>query len=67
MGPDISEVADIKGKKFFSALAQTARTTGYGWVNYWWPKPGESESSLKSTYLIRIPDENAYIACGVYI
>ena len=67
VGPDISSVVDIKGKKFFSALAQTARTTGCGWVNYWWPKPGETAASLKSTYLIRIPNENAYIACGVYI
>jgi hypothetical protein len=67
VGPDISGMADIRGKKFFNDLALTALAKGSGWVNYWWSKPGETASSLKSTYLMKIPLEDAYIACGVYI
>ena len=67
VGPDLSQMEDIKGKKFFNDLIYTAVQQGDGWVNYWWPKPGEATSSLKSTYLAKVPDEDAYLACGIYI
>ncbi len=67
VGPDLSKMADIKGRTFFNDLVATALTQGSGWVNYWWPKPGDTESSLKSTYLVKVPYEDAYIGCGVYI
>jgi methyl-accepting chemotaxis protein len=65
-GPDISGMADIKGKTFFNDLIQVAESSGEGWVSYWWPKPGESASSLKSTYLMKVPGEAAYFGCGIY-
>jgi methyl-accepting chemotaxis protein len=67
VGPDISGLADIKGKTFFNDLIERALTKGSGWVNYWWPKPGDTVPSLKSTYVIKVPNEDAYIGCGVYI
>ncbi|MDR3567660.1 MAG: methyl-accepting chemotaxis protein [Syntrophobacteraceae bacterium] len=67
VGPDLAQLEDIRGKKFFNDLIDTAVKQGAGWVNYWWPKPGQTASSLKSTYLARVPGENAYIACGIYI
>jgi hypothetical protein len=67
VGPDLSNLTDIKGKTFFNDLVDTALTKGSGWINYWWPKPGETDSSLKSTYIIKVQNEDAYIGCGVYI
>ncbi|MGC8494352.1 MAG: methyl-accepting chemotaxis protein [Syntrophobacteraceae bacterium] len=67
VGPDLSQLEDIKGRKFFNDLMATALEQGAGWVNYWWPKPGEATSSLKSTYLEKVPGEDAYIACGIYV
>ena len=64
---DTAEKEDIKGKKFFHYLIAAALEQGSAWVTYWWPKPGETTSSLKSTYLAKIPGEDAYLACGIYI
>ena len=65
-GPDLSEMADIKGKTFFNDLIKVAESKGEGWVSYWWPKPGESALSLKSTYLMKVPGEAVYFGCGIY-
>jgi methyl-accepting chemotaxis protein len=66
VGPDLSHMADIKGKCFFVDLINMARSEGTGWVDYWWPRPGEEEPSLKSTYLMSVPGEQVYFACGIY-
>lgn len=66
VGPDLSQTPDIKGKRFFVELAELAAREGSGWVNYWWPKPGETKPSLKSTYFLRVPGEPVYFACGIY-
>jgi methyl-accepting chemotaxis protein len=66
VGPDLSNTADIKGKRFFVELAERAGREESGWVNYWWPKPGEEAPSLKSTYFMGVPGEPVYFACGIY-
>lgn len=67
VGSDVSSLLDIKGKDFNFQMAELAATKGSGWVNYWWPKPGATAPSLKSTYLSAIPGENAYAGCGVFL
>ncbi|MBN2332118.1 MAG: cache domain-containing protein [Deltaproteobacteria bacterium] len=66
VGPDLSSMADIKGKTFFNDLIEVAETKGAGWVSYWWPKPGEQKPSLKSTFVMKVPGEQAYLGCGIY-
>lgn len=66
VGPDLSNWPDKRGKLFFNDLVDVARSKGEGWVDYWWPKPGETTPSLKSTYVLKVPHENAYFACGIY-
>ena len=36
---------------------------GHGWVNYVWPRPGQTTPSPKSTYVVRVigPDGKRYI------
>jgi ABC-type transporter Mla subunit MlaD len=66
VGPDLGGLADIKGKLFFDEFFKVAQDKGSGWVSYWWPKPGEDDPSLKSTYLEKVPGQQAYMACGIY-
>jgi methyl-accepting chemotaxis protein len=66
VGPDLANWPDKRGKTFFNDLVAVAKTKGEGWVDYWWPKPGETAPSLKSTYVLRVPGEKVYFACGIY-
>jgi cytochrome c len=38
---------DKKGKAFHDEIMRTAQTKGSGWVDYWLPKPGQTEPSQK--------------------
>jgi len=42
---------DKKGKAFHDELMKVAQTKGAGWVDYWLPKPGQSEPSHKWSYV----------------
>jgi methyl-accepting chemotaxis protein len=66
VGPDLSELKDFRGNKFVVNLLEAAQNGG-GWVNYWWPRPGITTPSLKSTYVEKVPGEDACIACGIYL
>ncbi|MGC9195274.1 MAG: methyl-accepting chemotaxis protein [Syntrophobacteraceae bacterium] len=66
VGPDCAQIEDIRGRKIFQDFLHTA-INGGGWYSYWWPKPGETTPSLKSAFIQKIPGEDAYIACGIYV
>ena len=42
---------DAHGKMFHDELLKTAQTKGAGWVDYWFPKPGETQPSHKWSYV----------------
>ena len=42
---------DKKGKAFHDEIIKTAQTKGSGWVDYWLPKPGQTEPSQKWSYV----------------
>jgi cytochrome c len=42
---------DKKGKAFHDELIKVAKTKGSGWVDYWLPKPGQTEPSHKWSYV----------------
>jgi hypothetical protein len=66
VGPDLSQMKDSKGSFFFIKFKETAEKPGSGWVEYMWPKPGAKEDSLKKTFVMKVPDQKAYIAAGYY-
>lgn len=66
VGPDLTNLKDSKGSQFFIKFKEIAEKPGSGWVEYWWPKPGAKEPSLKKTFIMRVPGQNAYIAAGYY-
>lgn len=66
VGKDLSKFTDKKGTLLFVKFQDLANKKGDGWVEYWWPKPGEDKPSLKRTYILRVPGENLYIGAGYY-
>ena len=53
-GTNVHGQKDAKGKLFHDEIIKTAETMGSGWVNYMFPKPGQTEPSQKWTYVKRV-------------
>jgi cytochrome c len=66
VGPDLTNMKDSKGNQFVIKFKEIAETPGSGWVEYWWPKPGAKEDSLKKTYIMRVPGQKIYVGAGYY-
>jgi signal transduction histidine kinase len=68
-GRNLMDVRDTHGRYVNREMVDVVRTSGSGWVDYMWPKPGESESTLKSAYVsrARIGDRALVVGCGVYL
>ena len=52
-GKNLLDAKDTQGKPLIRDMIKVADTSGSGWVDYMWPKPGESVSTQKSTYVSR--------------
>ena len=59
---------DANGKKFHDVMIQTAATKGSGWVDYMFPKPGQTTPSHKWSYVKRVTLDGvpALIGAGFY-
>jgi cytochrome c len=58
---------DKKGKAFHDEIIKTAQTMGSGWVDYWLPKPGQTEPSQKWSYVKAVTAEGvALVGAGFY-
>jgi Cache domain len=53
-GTNVTGQKDKKGKLFHQEIIDTAEIKGSGWVDYWFPKPGQSAPSHKWTYVKRV-------------
>jgi len=69
-GEDVSELADYNGKSLGKMFIGTALSEGgEGWVDYHWPKPGETSPSTKSTFIKRasIGNQTYLVGSGFYV
>jgi len=68
-GRNIMDVKDTQGKELIREMLRTVETRGSGWVDYMWPKPGESVSTRKSAYVTRakMGDGWVLVGSGVYL
>lgn len=73
-GRNILDVKDTNGKQLIREMLEVAETSGSGWVDYMWPKPGEAVSTQKSAYVTRaaLGDEKSgshwvLVGAGVYL
>lgn len=68
-GRNILDVKDTQGKQPVREMLNIAESGGSGWVDYMWPKPGESVSTQKATYVskAKLGDQWVMVGCGVYL
>jgi signal transduction histidine kinase len=68
-GRNLLDLKDTQGKYLVRDMIRVAQTSGTGWVEYMWPKPGESVSTQKSTFvsIARLGDRPVLVAAGVYL
>ncbi|MBB4267121.1 cache domain-containing protein [Roseospira visakhapatnamensis] len=69
VGRPILQMEDEKGTMLFQDLCAAGEGAGGGWVEYWWPRPGEAKASRKisytqSTQVSFQPDVR--VAAGIY-
>lgn len=68
-GSSLRDVKDTEGKPFVREILALVKTSGSGWVDYMWPKPGQSASTRKSTFVskAKMGDQWVLVGCGVYL
>jgi methyl-accepting chemotaxis protein len=69
VGNNQYEVKDARGKQFCPELIRTAIDKGYGWVDYYWPKPGTTKPVPKTTYVksVQAWGQTLVVATGIYL
>jgi cytochrome c len=65
IGADLINWKGKKGKEVVKEYMRIAKEEGSGWVDYWFPKPGEKDPSLKSTYVLKV-DDKTYVCAGYF-
>ncbi len=68
-GRNVLDLKDTRGKLLVREMFKVVNAGGGGWVEYMWPKPGESASTVKSTYVSKARLGNTWVlvGCGVYL
>jgi hypothetical protein len=67
VGQDFMSMKDTRGKELFvKDYCDVARKPSGIWSEYWWPKPGEKESSRKLTYSLGAKGTPYVVVAGVY-
>ncbi len=64
---DLSGSKDPNGKFLFIEMAKIGKEKGAGFVDYYWPKPGEPEPVPKISYVKLHPDWGWIVGSGIYI
>jgi len=67
-GQNLLDIKDNNGKPFIQVFIETVKTKGSGWVDYTWPKPGETQHSNKMSYVkgAKIGDKTVVVGAGYY-
>lgn len=66
-GKDLSDNKDPNGKALFMEMVTVCKVKGKGFVNYSWPKPGESKPIPKISYVELYQPWGWIIGTGIYI
>lgn len=68
-GTNILDLTDENGRYFVQEYIEKTVQSGSAWTSYLWPKPGETESSVKYTYtMLAAHDGEEYIVgAGSYL
>ncbi len=64
---DTWELQDAKGKFIIQEFIKIAKDQSHGWSDYLWIRVGETEPTVKRTYIKRVPGEDILVASGFYV
>ena len=66
-GKDLSDLADTDGKAFVREMLAVP-AGGSAWVDYKWPRPGDTWPSAKSSFVrnVEINGQRLFVGSGVY-
>jgi cytochrome c len=67
-GKNTIDLKDAKGKPIVQSFIDLLKTKRSGWVDYMWPKPGQTKPSKKVTYVkkAKLGKERVYVGAGYY-
>jgi cytochrome c len=67
-GTNTKGLKDANGKLITVALIEAAQSKGSGWVDYMWPKPGQSQPSKKWSYVkaVKVDGTPGFVGAGFY-
>jgi cytochrome c len=67
-GKDLTGRKDSNGKLFFLEFLKVVQSKGSGWVDYMFPKPGQSQPSQKWSYVkaVNVNGTPALVGAGFY-
>lgn len=69
VGKPVLQMRDDKDHPIFQDLCKAGEKPHGGWVEYWWPKPGEARASRKISYAHSAPvsfKSDIQVAAGIY-
>lgn len=68
-GENLLELRDRDGKVIGKEILALVETRGRGWVDYLWPKPGDTRAAPKSTYVrgVEVDGVPMVVGAGVYL
>jgi signal transduction histidine kinase len=68
-GRNLMDLKDTQGKVVIREMLDVVQSAGSGWVDYMWPKPGESDSTQKSAYVSKAKITGCWVlvGAGVYL
>lgn len=66
VGKNMLEIKDSNGKFLFQDFIRVAKTSGVGWVDYTWPRPGEDRPTQKSSYILKVSGKDLILGAGIY-
>lgn len=65
-GSDQTQLKDVNGLPIITMLIDTARQ-GEGYVTYYYHPPGRTQPQQKVSYVVGVPELEAYIGTGMYV
>jgi methyl-accepting chemotaxis protein len=67
-GKSVLDLKDANGKPITQSFIDLIKTKDSGWVDYMWPKPGETKPSKKTTYVKRakLGKDTVFVGAGIY-
>ena len=58
---------DKKGFKMWDKIVEVGKGPGKGFIDYWFPRAGQTEANPKRAYLLAIPEWKWIVGTGVYV